>query len=195
MMEGIQLDGLVHLLQTAFPIYPDANTDPRLALEQFGTQDRKIQVLSDPVEEWSQGDILTMLPFLFFTEDGKVSNFKAPAMIITSTCDLDRKEKIVICPCFPLEKLKGLTAYSDIPKNNVFEFFFIGNGLTGGEWVVDLSHPMTLLRERVFKKIKEGDIIRLHSLTQVGWYLFITKFSMKYFRSDDPPTMQERQNF
>jgi hypothetical protein len=45
MMEGIQLDGLVHLLQTAFPIYPDANTDPRLALEQFGTQDRKIQVL------------------------------------------------------------------------------------------------------------------------------------------------------
>ena len=59
---------------------------------------------------------------------------------------------------------------------------------------IAVSHPMTLLRERVSKRIQEGNIIRLHSLTQVGWYLFITKFSMKYFRPDDPPTMQERQN-
>jgi len=194
-MGGIQLDGLIQYLQKAFPVYPDGNTaDARLALEQFGTQNSSIQVLCDPVKQWSQGDILNIIPFLNFTKDGKVSNFQAPAMIITSTCDLDRKEKIVVCPCFPLENFKPLNSYSEIPKNNVFEFFFIGSGLRGGEWVVDLSHPMTLLRERVSKRIQEGNIIRLHSLTQVGWYLFITKFSMKYFRPDDPPTMQERQN-
>ncbi|MBW4450753.1 MAG: hypothetical protein KME38_28990 [Spirirestis rafaelensis WJT71-NPBG6] len=194
-MGGIQLDSLIQYLQKAFPIYPDETTaDARLAVEQFGIKNNRVQVLSDPVQEWSQGDILNTIPFLDFTEDGKLSNIKAPGMIITSTCDLDRKETIVLCPCFPLEKFKPLKAYTEISKNNVFEFFFIGNGLTGGEWVVDISRPMTLLRSRLLKRIKDGDITRLHSLTRVGWYLFITKFSMKYFRPDDSSTLYERQH-
>ncbi|MDF5732594.1 MAG: hypothetical protein PUP92_32520 [Rhizonema sp. PD38] len=194
-MGGIQLDGLIQYLQQVFPIYPDETTaDARLAIEQFGIKNNRIQVLSDPIQEWSQGDILNIIPFLNFTEDGQVSNFKAPGMIITSTCDLDRKETIVLCPCFSLEQFKSLKAYADIPKNTVFEFFFIGNGLTGGEWVVDLSRPLTLPRYRVFKQIQDGNITRLHSLTRVGWYLFITKFSMKYFRPDDSSTMYTRQH-
>lgn len=194
-MGGIQLEGLIEYLQNIFPIYPNKTTgDARLAVEQFGVQNNRIQVLTNPVTEWSQGDILSTIPFLKFTEDGQISNFKAPGMIITSSCDLDRKETIVLCPCFPLKNFEKFGCYAEIPKNRVFEFFYIGYGLTGDEWVVDLSRPMTLLRNRVLKRIEEGDIVRLHSLTQIGWYLFITKFSMNYFRPDDPSTMLERKD-
>jgi|GEM_PF-2000921 len=193
-MSGIQFDDSIEYLRKALdlPIYPDGkNIDPKLAVGQFS---KTIQVLSDPTEQWSQGDILNKISFLGFTKEGRVSNYEAPAMIITNTCDLDRKETIVLCPCYPLEKFKPLKSYSDIPKNNVAEYFYIGEGLTGGNWVVDLGHPMTLPRDRMFEKIERGDITRLHSLTQIGWYLFITKFSIKYLRPDDPTTMQERQS-
>jgi hypothetical protein len=53
---------------------------------------------------------------------------------------------------------------------------------------------MTLPRNRVFEKINNGDISKKHSLTDKGWYLFITKFSIKYFRPDDFDTMQLRKN-
>jgi hypothetical protein len=91
-----------------------------------------------------------------------------------------------------LNDLKELSAYNDISKNIVFDFLFLGKCLTGDEWVVDLSHPMTLPRKRTIAKIQEESISRKHSLTDKGWYLLITKFAMKYLRSDDPETMGQR---
>ena len=67
-MGGIQLDGLIQYLQKAFPVYPDGNTaDARLALEQFGTQNSSIQVLCDPVKQWSQGVVKIMATFTLAT--------------------------------------------------------------------------------------------------------------------------------
>ena len=80
----------------------------------------------------------------------------------------------------------------DIAKNTVFEFFYIDKILDGNKWAVDLSRPMTLSRNRILSNLHSENIIRKHSLTDKGWYLFITKFSMKYFRSDDLGTMNQR---
>jgi hypothetical protein len=194
-MSGIKLDDLIRFLRESFPINPNlAIGDPKRAIEQFYAEEiGTIQVLCDPVPEWSQGDILESIPFIDFSDDGKISHFIAPGMIVTSSCDLDRKDNIVFCPCFPLEKFKSLSAYQEISKNHVFEFFFIGRVSTGEEWVVDLSNLMTLRRNRILSQIQTGAISRMHSLTQVGWYIFITKFSMKYFRPDDPENMRSRK--
>jgi len=196
-MNEVHLDDLVDLFYRAFPILPDTpEGDVRKAIDQFSTQRLgSIQVIRDPLEELSQGDILNPIPFIEWSDQGEPSNFTAPGMIITSTCDLDRKGNIVFCPCYQLSILgSGNSSFSkNISENTVFEFFYVDKLFDGNTWAVDLSRPMTLPRDRVFEKIYNGDISKKHSLTDKGWYLFITKFSMKYFRPDDSATMQLRK--
>ncbi len=193
-MAGISLGDLVKLFNEAFPILPGSSLDePEQALRQFYAEEiGVIQMIRDPLPLWAQGDILELIPFVDWSEEGEPVFFEAPGMIINSTCDLDRKENIVLCPCFMLNDLKQLSAYKDISKNTVFDFLFLGKCLKGDEWVVDLSHPMTLPRQRIEKRIEENSVSRRHSLTDKGWYLFITKFAIKYLRSDDFETMSQR---
>ncbi|QSJ15950.1 hypothetical protein JYQ62_29830 [Nostoc sp. UHCC 0702] len=193
-MTGISLGDLVKFFNDAFPILPGSPFgEPEQSLRQFYAEEiGVIQVIRDPLPLWAQGDILEPIPFIDWSEEGESVFFEAPGMIMNSTCDLDRKENIVLCPCLILTDLKELSAYKDIPKNTVFDFFFLGKCLTGDEWVVDLSHPMTLPRHRIEKRIEEGSVTRKHSLTDKGWYLFITKFAIKYLRNDDFETMSQR---
>jgi hypothetical protein len=191
-MSGISLEKLIRLFNGAFPILPGSEK-PEQALQQFDVEETgAIQVIKSPVELWSQGDILEPILFLDWSEEGEPVYWEAPGMIVTNTCDLDRKENIVFCPCFKLADLQELSAFKDIRENTVFDFFFLGKCLGGEEWTVDLSHPMTLPRQRVKERIEMGQVLRRHSLTQKGWYLFITKFAIKYLRPDDPSTMEQR---
>lgn len=193
-MAGISLGNLIKLFNEAFPILPGSSSrEPEQSLKQFSLEEiGVIQMIRDPLPLWAQGDILEPIPFIDWSEEGEPVFFEAPGMIMNSTCDLDRKENIVLCPCFRLTELKQLSAYKDIPKNTVFDFLFLGKCLTNDEWVVDLSYQMTLPRQRIEKRIEEGSVSRKHSLTDKGWYLFITKFAIKYLRSDDFETMSQR---
>jgi len=193
-MNEVPLGDMISLFNKAYPILPDTpGGDTKRAIEQFYSSNiGSVQVISDPLPEWSQGDIVEPLIFIDWNEDGEPLHFESPGMIITSTCDLDRKDNVVFCPCYLLSSLGDKNLISDASKNIVFEFFYVDKILDGNQWVVDLSRPMTLPRERVFKKLESGDISRRHSLTSRGWYLFITKFSMKYFRPDDPDNFDLR---
>jgi len=195
-MNEVHLDDLVDLFYRAFPILPDTpEGDVRKAIDQFSSKKiGAIQVIREPLAELSQGDILSPVTFIEWSDQGEPINFTAPGMIITSTCDLDRKGNIVFCPCYRLSKLGNSSFIRDISENTIFEFFYVDKLFDGHTWAVDLSRPMTLPRDRVFEKIDDGDISKKHSLTDKGWYLFITKFSMKYFRPDDFGTMQLRKD-
>ncbi len=194
-MSGISLEELLfQCFNKAFPILPESTPrEPEQTLQQLSIENiGVIQIVRDPLPEWSQGDIVDPIPFTNWSDDGEPVFFEAPGMIVTSTCDLDRKENIVLCPCLLLHDLKELSAYNEISKNTVFDFIYLGKCITGDEWVVDLSHPITLPRKRMIAKIQEESISPKHSLTDKGWYLFITKFATKYLRSDDPETMGQR---
>lgn len=193
-MNEISLGDLIEFFNKAFPVLPDTPDGiTEKALEQF---ERKyigsIQVISDPVPAWSQGDILELVTFLDWNDNGDPVYFECPGMIVTSTCDLDRRDHVVVCPCYLLDDLEGESFKAEVSGNRVFDFFYVGRILNGDKWCVDLSHPMTFPRDRLLHKIESGQISRKHSLTQKGWYLFITKFSMKYCRPDDVETMNLR---
>lgn len=193
-MDGIDLGDLIEILKKGFPIIPGVTVNqPEQAIKQFSAENiGLIKILRDPVSDWSQGDIIDKIPFFYYSEQGKLSRFSAPGMIISSTCDLDRKEKISFCPCIRMDELKQIREYQGIYKNEVFEFFFVGNTAFGDEFAVDLSHFVTLPRSHVETQLKSQEISRIHSLTLIGWYLFITKFSIQYFRPEDPSTHAER---
>lgn len=191
-MNQIPLEGLMSLFNEAFPVYPNSSTDIKRATEQFYAENiGSIVPTCNPLSLPAQGDVVTPIVFINWSHKGEPTHFEAPGMIITSTCDLDRKDNIVFCPCYSLDECPA-SLREDISKNRVYEYFFIGNILDKKEWCVDLSYPMTLPRERILHKIDSGDVKRVCSLTQRGWYLFITKFSIKYFRPDDTETMAQR---
>jgi hypothetical protein len=195
-MKGISLGEFLNRCFTeAFPVLPESlSRDPKKSLDQFSTEEiGAIQVVMNPLTDWSQGDILGPLPFVYWNDEGEPFYETFPGMIMNSTCDLDRKDLVVVCPCIPCSDLQGQGAYENISKNLVYDYFYIGKCIDGQEWVVDLSHPMALPRLRIHKNLEDENISRNHSLTDRGWYLFITKFAMKYLRSDDPDTMNERQ--
>jgi len=186
-MESVDLRAF---LQNSVPVLPGVTIgNQQAAIDQFKAQNiGAINILQDPVAQIAQGDILELIPFLEFSPEGRANNFDAPGMIVTSSCDLDRKDNVVLCPCFPKEKTARLSGHNDIISNLNYQFFYTGI------WTVDLSRPIALPRKLLLKRIKEGQIIRSHSLTQAGWYLFITKFSLLYFRTDDQDTMSSRQS-
>jgi hypothetical protein len=191
-MTGISLGEFIQLFNEAFPIFPGFEK-PEQALRQFYAEEIGIiEVIRSPLPFWAQGDILEPIPFIDWSEEGEPVFWEAPGMIVTSTCDLDRKDYVALCPCLKLVDLKELSAYKAIPENTVFDFLFLGHCLTGDDWVVDLSHPMTLPRQRIEKRLAESLVVRKHSLTDKGWYLFITKFALKYLRPDDLGTMNQR---
>ena len=105
-MNEVPLDDLIGLFDRAYPILPDTpEGDVRKAIDQFNyARVGSIQVICDPLEEWAQGDIIDPLIFLEWSDEGKPIFFDAPGMIITSTCDLDRKDNIVVCPCYSLSE-------------------------------------------------------------------------------------------
>ncbi|AFY70599.1 hypothetical protein Pse7367_2338 [Thalassoporum mexicanum PCC 7367] len=161
------------------------------SIEQFKSSN-SLSILRSPLEQWTQGDIISEVPFLIFAGDGKPSIFKAPGITLTNTCDLVRRDYVSFCPCISASKLERSPNYTDILKQKVFEFFYIGRSDIGDELIVFLSQPMSLRRDRVIKSMENSAIKRVNSLTQFGWYYFITKFSIKYFRPDDPTTMESR---
>jgi hypothetical protein len=194
MSGGIDLGALADAFHRAFPVLPGTRPGEEVeAIEQFSSLYRgNLQVLRDPILEWSQGDILSQVLFIDFDNDGNVRSGKAPGMIATSTCDLDRKENVLFMRCLPLQSLERLSSYKEIPKNKIYQFLYIGQAIDEKEWVVDLSAITALPRQRVLKNIEEGKIHRLHSLTREGWYLFITKFAMNYLRTEDGDNMATR---
>ncbi len=186
-------DEFADYIERVFPIPGLAFNDPVKTLEQFYFENiGAIKLVREPLTEWAQGDIIDALPFADFNDNGEIVSSTKPGIIASSSCDLDRKEKIVFFPCIRSDTLQALSSYNSIIKNKVFEFFYVGETAMGYKVVVDLNHPMSLPRERVLKNLELGRITRKHSLTREGWYLFITKFSMNYLRADDSDTMEKR---
>lgn len=63
-------------------------------------------------EEWYQGDILASFPFvvsdLTSTNSGKsLKLFDKPAIIISQTCDIQRKDFVQVCPVHDFDHLKS----------------------------------------------------------------------------------------
>lgn len=194
-MSDIDLGELTELLQQVAQVLPNVPTDKQqLALDQFsiGSLGKSITVLGNAIAEWSQGDILYSVPFTIFTPQGEPKTLTAPGMIITSSCDLDRKSTVVFCPCFSMRDLPPGINNENVKSNLNYQFLYLGKDFRGEELIVDFNLPSALPRERVLQNIKNNSIIRHYSLSQIGWYLFITKFSLNYLRSDDSDTMRSR---
>ena len=116
---------------------PDFRDGAKTAVEQFEKEGHELNFLmSNILDELSQGDIISKVPFVYFDSDGKQKVFVADAMVISTSCHIDQKDKLILAPIIPLTEFKGnQVALNTLKKNTIFDFWYIpdaklNNGLS-----------------------------------------------------------------
>lgn len=89
-------------------------------------------------DEWFQGDILSDFPFIATDLSSRTSStelFRKQALIITQTCDLQRRHFIQLCPIHNFDDLKkdlvdggksekGAESFIDSIRNRTVNYYF-----------------------------------------------------------------------
>ena len=120
----------------------------------------------------SQGDIISHVPFIYFDDDGAQKIFSADAFVLSTSCHIDQKERIILVPIFPLEGFDGNLV--DLKRNTIFDYMYIPDECMSDKFI-DFEYMNTYSKNLIIKGIAEGKIRRLGSLNQLGYYFFVVK--------------------
>lgn len=160
------------------------------AIAQFEKDGEQIKYLTlKPLKEFSQGDVISAVPFCFFDENGKQQMFKADALVLSTSCHIDQKNKLVLVPVLPLDAFEG--SLVELKKNKVIDYMYIPDGSLSNMFI-DFEIMNTFSKDLILAGIENGKIHRVASLNQIGYYFFVIKLTIYLMRREDAGTLQER---
>ncbi len=160
------------------------------AIAQFEKNGEQIKYLTlKPLLELSQGDIISEVPFYYFDENGEQKKFDLEALVLSTSCHIDQKNKLVLVPVMPLEIYEGNLV--ELKKNKVIDYMYISDGKLIDKFV-DFEIMNTFSKNLIMNGIKNGKIHRIASLNQIGYYLFVVKLTIYLMRREDAETLNER---
>lgn len=175
------------VLPSVSPDLRDSAKEAILQFEQTGEQ-LKYMMLS-PLEQLSQGDILSKVPFSYFEDTGEQKTFVADALVLSTSCHIEQKERIVLVPVFSLEGFDGNIL--DLKKNTIFDYMYIPDAILSDKFI-DFEYMNTYSKKLIMGAIEADKIKRIGSLNQLGYYLFIVKLTVYLMRKEDSDTLTER---
>lgn len=185
------LKELIDFVDSILPSVPMGTKEGvQAAISQFEKEGEQIKYLTlNPLSELSQGDIISAVPFHYFDENGKQMMFIADALVLSTSCHIDQKSKIVLVPVFPIESFVGNKV--ELIKNKVIDYMYIPDGNMANRYV-DFEIMNTFSKDLIMSGLKSGRLKRIASLNQIGYYFFIIKLTVYLMRREDAGTLQER---
>lgn len=160
------------------------------AIAQFEKDGEQIKYLTlNPLSELSQGDVISAVPFYYFDEKGNQQVFKSDALVLSTSCHIDQKDKLVLVPVMPLKAYEGNLV--ELKKNKVIDFMYIPDGNLV-DMFVDFEIMNTFSKDLIMAGIKNERIHRVASLNQIGYYFFVIKLTVYLMRREDDGTLKER---
>jgi hypothetical protein len=117
-----------------------------------------------------QGDIIGPISFFENKADGCTRTLQTDALVITNTCDLIRKKRILLCPALPLNE----SSYpkpddlNSIRRNLIFERLYLPAHNATPEYIIDLSRTFNVDRESLITQYNNGIVQRKLSLSKEG---------------------------
>lgn len=185
------LKELIEFVDGIMPSIPlDTKAGVQEAIAQFEKSGEQIKYLTSvPLPELSQGDIISSVPFFYFDENGEQVEFRADALVLSTSCHIDQKNKIVLVPILPLESFEGNII--ELKKNKVIDYMYIPDGDLLDSFV-DFEVMNTFSKELIKAGLESGKLQRIASLNQIGYYFFIIKLTVYLMRREDAGTLQER---
>ena len=185
------LKELIDFVDSILPSVPMGTKEGvQEAIAQFEKEGEQIKYLTaNPLSELSQGDIISAVPFYYFENDGNQKMFKADALVLSTSCHIDQKDKLVLVPVFPLTSFKGNLV--ELKKNKVIDYMYIPEGILINSYV-NFEIMNTFSKELIISELKNGKLTRVASLNQIGYYFFIIKLTVYLMRREDIGTLNER---
>lgn len=117
--------------------------------------------------------------------------FVADAMVISTSCHIDQKDKILMAPVLTIESFSGNEV--ELKKNMIFDFMYIPDSAMSKKYICfDLMTSYN--KKLICGGIESGKIRRIASLNQIGYYFFIIKLSVYLMRKEDSDTLGLRSS-
>ena len=169
-----------------YQIFPSIDTNTKNGIKelisQFNTE--KPNWFSSPLKTLSQGDILDNVPFSYVNENGKEIVFMTKGIILSNTCDLTRDKYIIIAPLIPFNH-DFKSATKENIKNNIVSGKMCFTNCYLDNYYIDFSMSSSFVRKIIIKLFEDKKIIRLHSLSQFGFYFLCSKIAVYYLRVEN----------
>ena len=163
------------------------------AITQFNNLGFTVEYLTKtPFDYICQGDVFDKVPFEKFSNDGKLTRAVLKAQVINNTCDCERNPNLTFAAIYPI---------SDFPKNQAdaiktnitYQFMYLPDKRLE-DYVIDFNQLTTLPRDLFIKAIDLNKISKIVSLSQIGFYFFISKLTVFFMRPEDL-SVNETRNY
>lgn len=132
-----------------------------------------------------QGDLIGPIQF-YENENKEYKVYRTDAIIISNTCDLARKKRILLCPAVELdEKEIGNKNYlENIQKNKIFEKLYLPGNSIQPQYIIDLNRMFSVNRKYIEILREKNEIQRKASLSQEGYFFFGLKLTVYLLRPE-----------
>lgn len=181
------IDFVDSVLPSVSPDFREGVKEAILQFEKTGEQ-LKYMMLS-PLKQLSQGDILSNVPFSYFEDSGEQKYFVADALVLSTSCHIDQKDRIVLVPVFPLNSFDGNE--NDLKKNIIYDYMYIPDTIMSDKFI-NFEYMNTYSKNLILNAIDSEKIGRIGSLNQFGYYFFIVKLTVYLMRKEDETTLGQR---
>jgi len=171
-------------------VSPDSRDAAKEAIAQFEKDGHQINyLLASVLPELSQGDIISEVPFAYFDDDGMQRIFSSEAIIISTSCHIDQKDKILLVPVLPLDEFQRNA--DDLKGNRIFDFMYIPDNPLSKKYIC-FNVMTSYSKDLILGGIESGKLTRIASLNQIGYYFFLIKLTVYLMRKEDPDTLDCR---
>ena len=169
----------------------EAKDKAKAAILQFKKEGRVFKyMMSEPLDQLSQGDILSRVGFVYFNKEGSLKKFSADALVLSASCHIDNKDSIILVPVLPLNEFDG--NIKDLEDNIIYDYMYIPDTLMLDKFI-NFEYMNTYSKQLIMNGLNNNRIKRLGSLNQIGYYLLIIKLTVYLMRKEDRVTLNNRK--
>lgn len=172
-------------------VSPDFRDGAKEAIRQFERDGHQLKYMTlRPLEDLSQGDVIGKVPFCFFDKNGKQKQFMSDALVLTTSCSIDNKDRLTLAPILPLDLFEGNT--TELRDNIIYDYMYIPDGVLEDRFV-DFGIMNTYSKNLIVHGLESQKLKRLGSLNQLGYYFFVIKLTVFFMRTEDAKTLNDRK--
>lgn len=183
-------------------IFPPITEETRGSLRALLLQHQKdhnphIIFATSLTKVFSQGDIVTNIPFLTLQEDSEYLAQKMYGMILSNTCDFANNENVLLAPAYEMNFF--IECFGDkedtlvsLRNNLIYDKFCLpAYSDKCPELVIDFNGINSFAVKFIEKNVAENRSGRVASLSQEGYYYLLTKLTVHFLRPESTEVFRE----
>ncbi|WP_243396689.1 hypothetical protein [Leptospira wolffii] len=155
----------------------------------------EFQITKKPDDILMQGDIISDVPIIFVDDNGDLSQIEGPAVVLSASCDCENDDTIILSGCLSYQEAKSIVRNAkDLQNNLLYKFFSFNNSSDESQSIVaDFSRVGSFSKSLIQTRIETGKLKKIRSLTQLGYYYFITKLYIHLLRIEGSEALTIRE--